>query len=311
MREEIAIDLVIARIAERQGGAVGYRQLRSIGRSKDAIHRRVRAGRLHPIHRGVFAVGHRRLGVDGRRWAAVLACGESAALSDASAGAAWGLRASASATIHVTVPGRGGRGRHDGIRLHRRTLAADETTRLDGLPITTPVRTLLDLAAAGLRGRKLEAALDHAERRLRVDWAEMGRVVERHAGRPGAPALRDTLARYAPGSVDTFSELEEIVLELCDEHGLPRPVVNRVIEGQRRDFSWPGTRLIVEADSYTWHRSPSALDDDRERDVRLPLAGCLPLRFTYAQCTQRRAYVRAAILQALRDELRGDDRIRR
>jgi very-short-patch-repair endonuclease len=179
-------------------------------------------------------------------------------------------------------------------------------TRLDGLPITTPARTLLDLAAGGLRGRRLESALDRAERQLRVDWAGVRNVVERHAGRPGAPALRDTLARYMPGTVDTFSVLEEIVLELCDDSGLPRPQVNRVIEGKRRDFSWPGTRLVVEADSYAWHRSPSAFNEDRERDVRLTLAGYVTLRFTYEQCTERRKYVRDSILRALLDELIAD-----
>jgi very-short-patch-repair endonuclease len=305
MRRQLDIDHAIAALATRQAGVVARIQLLRLGLSASAIDRRLRAGRLHPIHRGVYAVGHRRLGVDGRRWAAVLACGEGAVLSDVSAGAGWGLRASASPTLHVTVRPGGGRARHEGIRIHRRTLAADEVTTLDGLPITTPARTLLDLAATGLRGRRLEAALDHAERRLRVDWAEVRRIVERHAGRPGAPALRDTLARYAPGTVDTFSELEEIVLELCDEYGFPRPHVNRMIEGKRRDFSWPGTRLIVEADSYTWHRSPSALDDDRERDVRLTLAGYVPLRFTYKQCTERRAYVRAAILQGLLEHRPG------
>jgi very-short-patch-repair endonuclease len=89
------------------------------------------------------------------------------------------------------------------------------------------------------------------------------------------------------------------VLELCDEYALPRPQVNRVIEGTRRDFSWPEARLVVEADSYAWHRSPTALDDDRERDVRLTLAGYIVLRFTYEQCTKRREYVRESILRGL------------
>jgi very-short-patch-repair endonuclease len=305
MRRQVVVDRAVAAIADRQGGVVSRAQLLALGLGVAAIDHRVRTGRLHVVHRGVYSVGHRVLGAVGRRWAAVLACGPGAVLSHTSAADAWEIRASASATMHVTV-GPGGRSTGPGIRVHRRTaLPADEATELDGLSITTPVRTLLDLAAGGLRGRRLEAALDHAERRLRVDWAEVRRIVERHAGRPGAPALRDTLARYAPGTVDTFSELEEIVLELCDEYGFPRPHVNRMIEGKRRDFSWPGTRLIVEADSYTWHRSPSALDDDRERDVRLTLAGYVPLRFTYKQCTERRAYVRAAILHGLLEHRPG------
>jgi very-short-patch-repair endonuclease len=104
------------------------------------------------------------------------------------------------------------------------------------------------------------------------------------------------LARYRPG--DTRSELEELVVELCDAHDLPRPLENCVIEGKVRDFYWPHARLVVEADSYSWHRSPSALNDDRERDVALTLAGYRTLRFTWEQVTRRRRYVAAAILRA-------------
>jgi very-short-patch-repair endonuclease len=299
MRDQIAPDLQIAAIADRQGGVISTEQLHACGLSKQAIERRRRAGRLHPIHRGVYAVGHRVVGVVGHRWAAVLSCGEGAALSDGSAGDAWGLRAARSLTMHVTVASRAGRARRDGIRVHRRILASDEVTTLDGLPITTPARTLLDLAAAGLRGRALEAALDRAERQCKVDWSEVRRLLDRHAGRAGVPGLEATLARYAPGTVDTQSRLEEIVLELCDDHGIPRPQTNVVVEGAVRDFFWPDARLVVEADGYGYHRSPSAFNDDRERDVRLTLAGFVPLRFTYDQCAYRRDYVRAAILGGL------------
>lgn len=186
-----------------------------------------------------------------------------------------------------------------GIIAHRRSLFGDEVTELDGLPITTPARTLLDLAASGLRGRPLEAALDRAVEPLRVDFGEVHRLLERHVGRPGVPALAATLSRYVPGSIETLSVLEEIVLELCDEFALPRPQVNCLVEGKRRDFYWPGARLVVEADGFAYHRSPSALDDDRERYVWLTLAGYTVLRFTYAQCTKRRAYVRDSLLTAL------------
>lgn len=89
------------------------------------------------------------------------------------------------------------------------------------------------------------------------------------------------------------------MLQLCDEHGLPRPLVNCVIEGKVRDFCWPERRLIVEADSYRWHRSPSALNDDRERDVELVLAGYVVLRFTYEHVTERPEYVVRSILRVL------------
>lgn len=295
MRRELATDEAIAAIADRQGGTVARIQLIALGLSASAIDRRLRCGRLHLLHRGVYSVGHRVVGVDGRRWAAVLACGDGAVLSHGSAAAEWAIRASASPTSDVTV-GRSGRATRDRIRLHWRSLPPDETTRLDGLPITTPARTLLDLSASGLRGRPLEASVDRAERQRLLDFADLHRLLARYPARPGSPSLRAVLARYHPA--DTRSELEEIVLELCDAHGLPRPQVNCVIEGKVRDFYWPGSRLVVEADSYSWHRSPSALNDDRERDVELTLAGYRSLRFTWEQVTRRRAYVADAILRS-------------
>ncbi|HKH16398.1 MAG TPA: DUF559 domain-containing protein [Solirubrobacteraceae bacterium] len=294
MRAEVATDHAIAAIAEPQGGVIGHSQLRELGLSAAAIGRRVQAGRLHAKHRGVYAVGHRRIGTDGLWWAAVLACRPDGVLSHTSAAAAWELRRSSTRAVHVTV-GLGGRARRPGIRLHRtRSLPADEVTELNGLPITTPARTLLDLAAGGLRGRPLEAALDRALLRV-LDFADLQRVLARHPRRPGSPALKAVLSRYNP--VDTRSRLEELLVELCDAHGLPQPIGNCVIEGKVRDFYWPHARLVVEADSYTWHRSPSALDDDRERDVILTLAGYRVLRFTWEQVTRRREYVADAILR--------------
>jgi hypothetical protein len=269
MRREVVIDRAIAALAGRQGGVVARRQLVALGLSASGVDRRLRAGRLHLVHRGVYCVGHRVVGVVGRRWAAVVACGDGAVLSHASAAAAWELRASAAEAIDVTV-GPGGRARRHGIRLHWRVAPpTDEVTALDGLPITTPARTLLDLAASGLRGRPLEAALDRGELLGLVDFAELRRLLVRYPGRPGVSSLGAVLSRYHAGSVDTRSVLEELVLALCDTHGVPRPSVNTVIDGSVRDFFWPRSRLVVEADSYTWHRSPSALDDDRERDVTL------------------------------------------
>jgi hypothetical protein len=297
MRRELGIDHAIAAIADRQGGVIARRQLDALGLSASAIDRRLRAGRLQRLHRGTYAVGHRAIGVNGRRWAAVLACGTGAVLSHRSAGAAWDIRRSRSAVIDIAVPATG-RASQPGVRLHQRhAIPADEVTTLDGLPITTPARTLLDLAADGLRNRPLEAALDAAERRRLLDFTDLHELLARYPGRPGTPSLKAVLARYQPG--DTRSELEIIVAELCDAHGLPRPLENCVIEGKVRDFYWPHARLVVEADSYAWHRSPSALDDDRERDVELTLAGYRSLRFTWGQATRRRRYVAAAILRSI------------
>jgi very-short-patch-repair endonuclease len=296
MRQEVVPDRQIAAIAAHQGGVIAHQQLVECGLSTSGIHRRVRAGRLHRLHRGVFAVGHRVVGVTGRRWAAVLACGDGAVLSHVAAGSAWDIRGSSSAVFDVTV-GRGGRIRRAGLRIHTVTaLRPDEVTRRDGLPITTPARTLLDLAAA--RVRNLDTALDRAERLRLVDFAELHALLERYPGRPGTRSLKAQLARYR-GAVDAWSWLERLVNKLCNEHGLPPPQVNTSIEGRVRDFFWPDCRLVVEADSYAWHRSPSALNADRERDVELTLAGYRVLRFTYEQVTERPDYVVGAIVSAL------------
>jgi very-short-patch-repair endonuclease len=131
-----------------------------------------------------------------------------------------------------------------------------------------------------------------------LDFAELHECLARYPRRSGTRLLKAQLERFG-GPVDTRSRLERLVYELCNEHGLPRPSENTVIEGRVRDFYWPHCRLVVEADSYAWHRSPSALNADRERDVELTLAGYHVLRFTYEQVTQRPKYVVEAIRAAL------------
>ncbi|MET0686911.1 MAG: type IV toxin-antitoxin system AbiEi family antitoxin domain-containing protein [Solirubrobacteraceae bacterium] len=290
------IDAAIAELARRQGGAISRKQLMALGCNRAAIDYRVRIGRLHVIHRGVYAVGHVVLGIEGRRWAAVLACEPGAALSHAAAAAALGFRRSSASVLDVTVVGTG-RKPQAGIRMHRRrAVAADEITTLDGLPITTPARTLLDLAASGVRGRPLGTALDRADQSGILDFTDLAILLDRYAGRPGTPALREALGKYAGG--DARSELEEIIAELCADHGIPRPQENVAVLGQVRDFYWPRARLVVEADSYAWHRSPDAMADDRQRDVELTLAGIRTLRFTWSQATRRRAYVVSALRSA-------------
>jgi very-short-patch-repair endonuclease len=282
-----------------QAGVVSFDQLRQLGLSRREIGRRVDVGRLHQLHRGVYAPGHPAVGSEGRRWAAVLAVGDHAFLSHDSAADAFGFRVSNSRLTHITVRGRGGRVRRAGIRIHRpHVLPDDEVTTLRRMPITTPARTLIDLAAAGLRGRPLEAALDGAEVDKILDFADLHRLLARYPRRPGTRSLKAQLSRYG-GPVDTRSRLERLAYELCDDHGLPRPRVNTVIEGRVRDFYWPHRGLVVEADSYRFHRSPSALNDDRERDVELTLAGYRVLRFTWEQVTGRPDYVVRAILAAL------------
>jgi very-short-patch-repair endonuclease len=147
-------DRMISRIAKHQHGIVTYEQLLSAGLVPSAISRRVRAGHLHRLYRGVYAVGHTDLTSEGRWFAAVAACGKGAVLSHQSAAHMWGLSPRSPATIHVTVPGRNGRARRRGIRLHHsRTLTPADTTRRKNIPVTTPERTRRDLGYGPERTR--------------------------------------------------------------------------------------------------------------------------------------------------------------
>jgi very-short-patch-repair endonuclease len=290
MRGLLARDARIAALAAAQHGVVTRAQLLALGVSDSAVERRVHAGRLHRLHRGVFAVGHTALGVEGRWMAAALATGGS--ISHATAAAAWDLRKLGSGAIHVTVAGDAGRMRRRGLLIHRSATlsASDKTTHL-GIPITTPARTIIDLSAT-LRGRPLEHLLDLAEQRRLVDFAEL-------RTRPIPRSLQAVLSLYTANLAPTRSELEERFLRLCDDHGIRRPDVNTRIEGIEVDFAWTHARLIVEVDGYRYHRAPSAFETDRERDVMLALAGWQVLRFTWTQLTTRPAWVAAAVVAGL------------
>ena len=180
----------VASLAGAQHGVVSRTQLCLLGLSGDAMDRRVPKGGSI-LHRGVFAVGHRTLTTEGRWMAAVMAGGRDAVLSHTSAAAAWELRPAGGAAIHVTVPRDTGRKRRTGIRVHRSTtLEPGETTTVRAIPITTPVRTIIDLAAR-LKGRPLEQALDLAEQRRLVDFAELRqRLADHPAGRDHPPYKR-------------------------------------------------------------------------------------------------------------------------
>jgi predicted transcriptional regulator of viral defense system len=158
----VGLDQSIAALASRQYGVVARRQLRALGLSDGAIAHRAASGRLHRVHHGVYAVGHAVLVARGHWMAAVLGCAPGAVLSHAAAGALWGLRRSATTVIDVTVPGSGGRHRKQGIRIHRARSLDGRTATEAGIPVTTPERTILDLAAT-LPRRPLERVLDQAE----------------------------------------------------------------------------------------------------------------------------------------------------
>jgi predicted transcriptional regulator of viral defense system len=288
MRRQGAMDLEVAALADAQHGVVSRAQLLQAGLSVQAVDRRVRAQRLRPMHRGVYAVGHRRLTAQGRWMAAVLACGNGAVLSHQTAAALWELRRVGSGAIHVTVPGDPGRKRRAGIRLHRSTtLTPEDVTTVDGIPVTTVARTIIDLART-LAPDALEDAIDRADQRHLVDFADL---------RQANPAsLQAVLRAYAPAP--TRSELERRFLRICADHAIPRPEVNQYVEGFLVDFVWRDRRLIVEVDGYAYHRSPQAFERDHERDAELAATGWRVLRFTWRQLEDRPRWVAAMTKRA-------------
>jgi very-short-patch-repair endonuclease len=299
MRKESAsapVDRAVAALARRQWGVVARRQLRELGVTDRGVAQRVAAGRLHRIHTGVYAVGHTVLGARGRWMAAILACGPTAVLSHAAAGALWELRGMDAMIIDVTVPGTGGRQRRTGIRVHRaRSL---QTTTKDGIPVTTPGRTILDLAAT-LDRRSIERLLDRAEHQRLGDDLPLDALARAHAGHRGAHRLLQTLQEHHPGTTLTRSELDERFLNLCRAAGLPRPRCNHHVEGLEVDFVFAGHGLLVETDSWRHHRSRESFESDRRRDAIHAAAGWRTLRFTHRQIEAEPAEVARAIAAVL------------
>ena len=288
------IDLLIARLADDQWGIVHRLQLLEAGIGPDAIDRRLRSGRLVRIHRGVYAVGHRHLRPEAYRLAAVLACGRFAVLSHATAAHHLELRPSHATRIDVSIPFTTPRG-HPGLRVHRRAaLLPEECGVHAGVPVTTPARTLLDLAATFPR-RTVERALDQAEVLELFDLAALEAVVAAHPGRPGTPLLASLLREYTAGNALTRSELEDAFLSLCDAHGISRPRVNAIVRGLEVDFHWPRRRLVVEVDGWRFHRTRRAFERDRERDAILAAGGIRVLRFTHRQVVREPTLVVAAL----------------
>jgi very-short-patch-repair endonuclease len=291
----LTTDQIIAALAMRQHGVVALRQLREAGVSQSAVARRAAAGRLPRIHRGVYAVGHPVLRREGHWMAAVLAGGAGAVLSHAAAAALWELRPSAAATIDISVPTAGGRAKPPRLRIHRvPLLRPDELTTSRGIPVTTPARTILDLAAI-LQPRRLERVLDEAESRELTDVPTLEAVARAHPGHRGARRLEATLALHTPGTTLTRSELEERFLELCDANGLERPRVNATVAGLEADFVFEADRLVVETDGYRHHRTRQAFERDRARDATVAAAGYRTLRFSYRQLTDDPRAVIAAL----------------
>lgn len=297
-----AIKRDIDELAARQFGVVSRAQLRARGMSHSAIEHAIQTGRLHPVFRGVYAFGRAPLGERGRLFAATLACGESAVVSHRSAAALMGLLNRAPASIDVI--GRGERGRKiDGIRSHPASfLRVDETGAFDGIPCTSPARTLVDIAGE-VGARTLRSCFERAAARRVLDIGAIEASLR--PGRPGAPTIRALLDEWRPalpaGTAPRLkSPLEAMVLPLLARQGLPAPRCNAPVdlaEGRRIevDFLWEEQHFVVEADSRDFHGTETAFERDRWRDRELMRVGYGSLRVTKCQAEHEAEKVADAI----------------
>jgi very-short-patch-repair endonuclease len=273
-------------LAESQMGLVAAWQLAELGWTRSAVRWAVQQRRLQTFCPGVFAVGSRPASREARWLGAVLAIGPDAVLSHHPAGVLWGVTPAAGRP-HVTTT-RGTKHR-PGVVVHEsRVSGADRTVR-DGVPVTALPRTLLDLAEV-LDPERLVQAIEGVRH---LDVRAMRRCLARHPGRHGARPLRRVLDAYDP---ETRSILERAFLRLCRDHGVPRPLVNRVLVGAERDFAWPDVRLVVEVDGAAFHAPRAKRNDDSRRDVDLGIAGWRVHRLTTERVMLDPAGTAAAVL---------------
>jgi predicted transcriptional regulator of viral defense system len=298
---------LVAWLASRQHGVASRRQLLELGIGPDIIDRMLATGRLHVIHRGVYAVGHRLTTREGIWMAAVLTGGEGTVLSHRSAAELWRILKPGDGTSHVTITGsRRSRRR---IRFHSSPLASDEVTIRDGFPVTTVARTLLDIAPT-LSPVRLKSAIDSANNQHLSGPLSVAALLERYPRRAGAAALKRILADGRVGMDVPREELELRFAEFIERFGVPRPSINTAIEAGERwfevDCAWHSSRLVVELDSRRHHDNSSAFEEDRARDQALMAAGWRVLRITWRQLRDEPQRLVRTLNQALATLNGGD-----
>jgi len=294
-------------IAAGQYGVISRRQLAEAGVSAAAIGRWMRAGRLTRLHAGVYSLGHAVLVPDGRRLAAVLACGPSGHLAEGDAGAVFGMCESWGSRFSVVVaPGAARRGRRPGIHVRECVLTAADVAVVRGIPVTGWARTVVDIAA--VRPERTEEVIDAAISLGLYDQEAMDRQLA--TPRRGVGVVRAVLAERHPESHRTKSRWEAAMLRLLATHQLPPPAVNVWLADLRvePDLLWADAALVVEWDSWTHHRTRSRFESDRRKTIVLQTAGYTVLRFTWRQTREEPELVAAAIRSALtasRERVRG------
>ena len=289
------------RLARAQHGVIGRSQLLDLGFTKSGIEHRVRVGRLHPVVRGVYAVGRAKLPREGRWMAAVLACGPGAALSHRSAAALWGFGNEHPHYIDVSVR-RTSETNIPGVRCHRRpSLPSNEVDLRLNIPLTTPVRTFLDLATV-TGPKSLERSINEADKLDVIDADSLRRALDDHLGEPGIRLLRHVLDKHTFRLSD--DELERLFRPLAASAGLPTPLTKRMVNRFEVDFYWPALGLVVETDGWRYHRTPATQTRDALRFQVHVANGLTPLRFSHHQVKYEPRHV-IDILTKTASNLRG------
>lgn len=264
----------LAGIATRQHGVISTAQLVGVGLTEEALRHRARVGRLHRVHRGVYAVGYIAPSDESRWMAAVLACGRKAALSHTSAAKLWGIWRGAESGTHVVVPGciRG----PSAVHVHRsRTMAPSDQSLRGGIPVTTVSRTIVDLASM-LTAEQLANVIHEAAYRRLLSVRGVRAALRRTQGRRWNRRVEAALEAHLTGSSGTRSTLEDRLLSVMSSRGIPPPAVNRRLSVSGSlievDFVWPQAKLCVEIDGPA-HDRPRTKREDRLRDSLLRSAG--------------------------------------
>ncbi len=270
-------DRRIAALAKRQGGHVTRVQLLALGLSAEAIRHRIVTGRLIRVYNGIYAVGHLPTTRRDQAAGALLACGPRAVLSHGSAAALWGITTDWPLPLELTVVGPPRCPR--GLQVHRSiNLDRTQITHNYGLRVTTPARTVLDIAPRTSQRRLTRIINDlRLERRLRI--GELEALIDRHPRHIGAPLVKPLISDD-PGV--TRSDFEDDFSGFVERYELPRPILNATIGGHEVDAYFPIERVIVELDGYDVHKTRAQFESNRARDAEILAALGIPtVRITH------------------------------
>jgi very-short-patch-repair endonuclease len=268
---------------------ISRRQLVALGYSRQAIEHRLGSGRLHAVHRGVYAVGRDEVSQKGRWMGALLACGDEAFLSHRSAAALYRIGGERNEVIEVSIRRRGEHHRR-GIRVRSRpSLPSHDVGTLERIGVTSPVRTLLDYATLE-PPNKVERAINEADKEDAIDPDALRRALDRYAGEPGVRKLRKVLDK------DTFrlsdQELELLFRPIAATAGIPVELTKVILNDFEVDFYWPSLGLVVETDGWRYHRTPSAQTRDALRFQLHTASGLTPVRFSHWQVKHEAGHVK-------------------